>query len=211
MWARREWTPGAGSGRTTSRSEPTLQTLAFMKLQPSAFAMTTVMRLNPPCTFKGVAGLPSRGYISVGEESEGYTTTLRRSSHATVPRYVCTTNTEPTNVLRSDETNILIRSLLLNKTQQVRTPLSFPNEDVWVSGACLHTQQGVACTLSRVCRGTARPCFGMPPAAARAHWTRGRRWREARQRLGNPTRTLPPLTTAGKQTHALGVGRAHVH
>jgi hypothetical protein len=36
-----------------------------------------------------------------------------------------------------------VESQRLKKTQQVRTPLGFPNEDVWVSGACLHTQQGV--------------------------------------------------------------------
>jgi len=66
---------------------------------------------------------PCQGHILVGargaEADERWT--LQRSSEVTVPRYVCTADTEPPpgNVISCDSSNILIRSLLLNKAKQV--------------------------------------------------------------------------------------------
>lgn len=67
---------------------------------------------------------PCHGHIIAGAhgaEGEDERWTLQRSSGMTVPRYVCTADTEPPsgNVIRCDSTNILIRSLLLNKAKQV--------------------------------------------------------------------------------------------
>jgi hypothetical protein len=78
---------------------------------------------------------PRHGHILVGAhgvegpgEEANERWTLQRSSGMTVPRYVCTADTEPPpgNVIRCDSTNILIRSLLLNKAKQVGGTIPSP-------------------------------------------------------------------------------------
>jgi hypothetical protein len=99
--------------------------------------------------------MPSRGYIVLGADG-----LLRRSSHATVPPYVCTASSAaPTHVLRCDDTNVVIRALQRRRRLVGTLTLSPPLPHT-LSLSSLSLSLTLSLSLARVPGGGAqKECF----------------------------------------------------